>query len=208
MRYFTTFILYLIFNQEGLDLLRATNQEVTIIKAVGCSVSATPVIWVAFKPTLYNTITWTEGPVAYGLYASRNHQNGVISDVVADTNIVIGDLHNLSTSLQFDEPTTSSNPTAYTVINNSGGTLNFGLTQTANFNGVQVEGSPPLNAAFIPNGQTAQFIPITTLSVGVSVVINGVVQTSSIRTVVQYSATTTEHTVTFNATSSTFKLTD
>jgi len=202
----TSYTLALEFEDSGLDLLHSAGEKVVIFKAVGSTNGGSSAVWMTFKPAEHNVVRWTE---SYGLYASNTHvQNGATIDILSNTAAQQGMVYTFNDSLYFASPIPNSDPNltnSYSLVNNSGQSFTFGLSQTVLVNGQQV--SSVLNAVTVPNGQRASFTPIIALTVGASATLNnGAIATdlSSFKTTVPYESGATSAKVKFFSQNSAF----
>jgi len=204
----TKYELHINFKNAGLDLLHATNEKVTIVKGVQSDSVSIPTVWISFKPAEYNKITWTED---YGLYASfTSVKAGSTVTGNSFTRAFPGCLYTFNDSFYFNDPTLVSpdeSTNAYYIKNSSKEMFSFGLTQDVTVDSNIV--TTYLNAAMVPNGQSAEFTPTQNLLVFVHASLdNGVILTdvTSKATVVPFTPTTKSQTLKFYEANSTFLL--
>eukprot|EP01132_Coremiostelium_polycephalum_P003198 gene3198-4004_t len=185
----TTYALEFEFDSTGLKTLSDSKQQVCIVKSVGGQPGN--IVWVSFKPFLNNKVTWQE---IYGLYASSTQiQNGAtISRLSTVKSIQKTKQYPFNQAGYFD-PANSTRVTDYGLVNQYGETLTFGLTQVAEVNGKLVDSE--LNAVTVPNGNTAEFTPIVTLSIYTAAQLNNgsvISNISSNALVLEYSSETSQ----------------
>ncbi len=147
------------FADEVLDTIEKARQKVVLVKhTAGNGDSA--VAWVCFKPWENNTVEWKE---EFAIYASNSQvQNGATITKLSDRQAVCGMTYPFEAGY-FRTPTKSESyaSNSYTIKNNYKDLdgITVGLAQDVVVNGEAFE-SNPINAVFLPCGQSANMTPI------------------------------------------------
>ncbi len=183
--------------------INQNNQRLVISKVVNGRVS--DVAWVSFDPFENNKIMWTND---YILYASTSEkQNGALIDKSSITNPVAS--ANVAYTFEdgvFDQVAGNPGANTYRATNQSGKDLTLGLGQNVQVNGKQFEWAP-ISAEMVFSGETYTVTPKETLVIALvkdtetSQIISRI---DSVGLKVEFSGTTTEQTVHFVPSNSTF----
>jgi hypothetical protein len=155
-----TYNLNLNINQSDLQNLMASGSNIVVGKQIGSQ----NVAWIAFRPLSANSVTWVE---EYNVYASSTQlQNGATIMQMSNTPASLGTIYALGDSGMFTAQG-SAPAGSYGVLNQSnfmGSSLTFGLSQSANVNGSQLNGKAV-------SAETVFFQALTMLSPSPSLVV-------------------------------------
>lgn len=148
-------------DSDGLNNIYSSGQSVVLVKSVVAGTgSSSDVVWVSFQPFQQNTVTWTE---TYGIYASSTSiQSGATINRLSSVEDVSTGLIYTFASGSFTSGQGGSS-SVYTAENAQQNGLNFGLSQSATINGVQVDS--PLNIVPVNNNQTVTFEPLERVAI-------------------------------------------
>lgn len=162
-------------DQAGCQQIYAANQAITIVKSVVANPLSSgnlPVAWINFQPLEENSVSWIEN---YNMYATTTTLSAGATIVQTS---VTGAPVQPSWLYTFEDGvfTGASGGAAgtFNMLNEQGGMLNFGLSQSATVNNVTI--NAPLNAIPVGNNENASFTPEENVSIFLSnSVNNGVV---------------------------------
>ena len=157
---------------EGLQMIYASGQSVTVVKIVvsnPLSGGMLPVAWTAFQPLEENSVTWSEN---YYIYATTTPI--MAGATIVQTSMTPAPVQTGWTYTFINGQFTGAQggmSDAFNMINQQGNMFNFGLSQQAVINNVPT--MAPLNAIPVLNNQLASFTPVQTISVFLSTSYNG-----------------------------------
>lgn len=190
-------------NQSDLQNLMASGSSIVVGKQIG----AQNVAWIAFRPMSANSVTWVE---EYNVYASNTQlQNGATIVQMSNTPASPGTTYALGDSGMFTSQGSAPGG-SFGILNQTnafGFSLTFGLSQSANVNGSQLNG----NAV---SAETVSFQAMTMISPSPSLVVwvQSQIQSSTVvtfvsapQTRVSFGGGVTQVSLVYNGNSGTFQ---
>lgn len=153
------FKLHINFTEEALEIISKAHQRIVLIKQTAGN-KDTAVAWVSTKPWMRNSIEWTE---SFALYASNSEiMNGATIHKMSDKAAACGIQYKLAEGMLKTTGIMASNPENSYIIRNEQDdypAVTAGLAQSVSVNGTAYVNNP-INAVYLPLGQTATMTPI------------------------------------------------
>ncbi|MDR2888246.1 MAG: hypothetical protein LBV33_00170 [Lachnospiraceae bacterium] len=188
------------FNEKDLKTIYMANEKVVVIKHTAGAESS-QVVWVSFRPFMFNTIDWENNFAVYS--SSSEIQGGAVINKLSDKEA--------ATKIRYDfedgyfrnaVPANDLGNNTYAIRNQMTGydALTFGLAQSVVVNGIAFA-NHPINAVSVPFGQSADMTPIEKIDIYLRGDINDGTIVSHVMSVslpVEYEGMDTEHTVAYD----------
>lgn len=149
--------------ESDAQAIRESGFSVTIAKSINSTIGSSP-FWLVLAPCETNTVNWDDD---YGVYASSDQPGFMISASSTEYPVSPGVVFPF-TNGAFDSPDGPAlPPSGYGVLNNTGGTLTFGLLQRAIVNGKGSDANP-VSAVAVASQGLELFQPSEAISVFLS----------------------------------------
>lgn len=194
------------FNETDLRTIYKANEKVIVVKHTAGD-SDSQVAWVSFAPFMENTIDWE---TEFAIYASTTQvEDGAVINKLSDKSAATKIQYKfLSGIFQDASPVPTLGDNTYALSNQMQGYdgLTFGLAQNVVVNG-EAFANHPINAIFVPYGQSIDMTPIEKVDVYLKSDLNDgtvISHLSSIVLPVEYADSSTEHTVKYDGSTGKF----
>lgn len=149
------YTLEIAFAPQDLTTIRAAGEAVVILRS---SAAGIQVVWLAFNPYQNNVVQWND---TFQLYASQTPlvAGSTLTPVATVSQALARHLYPFSNGM-FGPPQSASLPQGQVEVQNAannGGSLTFGLAQSASINGTPSTAFSPVSAQLVPTGQAGFF---------------------------------------------------
>lgn len=188
------------FNEDDLKTIYKADEKIVLVKHTKEG-SDSRVAWVCFKPFKNNTVTWS---TSFALYASNTEvQHGATIDKLSDLSATTKVMYKFEQAVfQKPELVPMIGDNTYALLNKMDDYdgLTFGLAQDVQVNGIGIEKNP-INAVFVPFGQSASMTPIEKVDVYLKNDLDDGTVITHVATVpltVEYEENEKEHTIAYS----------